>query len=65
MTPTPKMSTAEPYRWVPCIVLDARDVEGLLEALPQGSDLSARIRNTARKAEKLADRLNQIEHGGL
>ena len=63
MTPAPKMSTAAPYRWVPSVVLDPKDVEDLLNALPPDVDLSTQLRQTSQAAGDLAYRLNQIDHG--
>jgi hypothetical protein len=64
MTPVPKISTAAPYRWVSSVLLDPKDVDELLNALPQESNLVDRLRATSRAADNLAERLNEIEHGG-
>jgi hypothetical protein len=63
MTPQPKTSPAAPYRWVPSVNLDPKDVEALLHELPAGSPLVDQLQATARAAERLAGRLNKIEHG--
>jgi hypothetical protein len=63
MTPAPKMSTAAPYRWIPSVVLDPKDVEDLLLKLAD-SPLSDRLRATSQEATKMANHLNRIECGG-
>lgn len=63
MTPELKSSPAAPYRWVGCIVLTPDEVQDLLRALPKQSSLSTQLRQTSQAAERLADRLNQIDHG--
>jgi hypothetical protein len=63
MTPEPKTSTAAPYRWFGCVVLTPNDVANLLHALPQDTHLSNQLQDAAQAAEKLAERLNQIDEG--
>jgi hypothetical protein len=64
MTPLPRMSGTAPYRWEPCVVLDAQEAKELLRALPQDSPLRTRLREAADEAAQLAGRLNVIEEGG-
>lgn len=59
MTPGPKTSSAAPYRWVGAVVLDAQEVEDLLHGRPAGSPLGDQLQ----AADRMADRLNLIEHG--
>jgi hypothetical protein len=63
MSPEPKMSATAPFKWVGCIVLDPKDVKGLLRELPKASDYSAQLQDTAQAAAELARQLNQIERG--
>ena len=63
MVPEPKMSPAKPYRWVGCIVLHPQDVKELLQALPKGSHLRARLQDAANEAAAIAGHLNEVEQG--